>query len=335
MLYLLEKCRYEIKIPYMQIFLGIDGGGTKTRAILVSETGQVLGEGEAGPSNYHNVGLSSAMANLLEATNRAWAASNRPSQMPHSAFLGCAGIKSATDIARFKSAAETSGLALAGEITVANDLYNALAGGLAGRPGIALICGTGTNCLGRDESGTSFMCGGWGWLLDGEGSGFGLTMASMRASVRAADGRAPETRLLPALMAFLGLSEPDEILARLYVDKWTPDELAAFSPIVTRLAHEGDDIAIQILQQGAHSLAESVAGAMRKLSFPNGPEVVLLGGCVRSGQPYQPLVESAVAAACPGARLTEPIYLPVHGAALNALHAGGINPLPSLSFQKS
>lgn len=318
----------------VKVYLGIDGGGTRTRAVLVDAGGVVLGEGEAASSNYHNVGLSGAITCIQEAAENAWKDAGRCPRVPDGAFLGCAGIKSAVDVARYTSAAETAGIAPAGELTVANDLHNALMAGLEGRPGVALIAGTGTNCLGRDATGSTFMCGGWGWLLDDMGGGFGLALAALRASVRAADGRAPETRLLPAALAFLGLSEPDEMLARLYVEKWTPDELAAFAPVVIRLADSGDATASKVLRDGATALSELVAQTARALSFSKGPEVVLLGGCARSGAPYQPLVEAAIRSACPGARLVDCSLSPVHGAALNALHAAGIRPLPKLTFRK-
>jgi hypothetical protein len=83
---------------------------------------------------------------------------------------------------------------------------------------------------------------------------------------------------------------------------------------------------------GALALADLVAGSARALDFPDGPEVVLLGGCACSGDPYQPLIEAAIRSACPAARITPPAFSPVHGAALNALHAGGIHPLPELTF---
>jgi N-acetylglucosamine kinase-like BadF-type ATPase len=314
----------------MEIFLGVDGGGTSTRAVLVEASGRVIGQGEAGPSNYHNVGIPDALANIQSATWKAWEQANQTPRVPSAAFLGCAGIKSSTDIARFTSAAETAVIAPAGEITVANDLHNALTGGLSGRPGIALIAGTGTNCLGRDATGHTFMCGGWGWLLDDVGGAMGLTLAAMRAAARAADGRGSETLLLPSLLAFLGLSEPNEMLARLYVDAWSADELAAFAPVVIRSAGEGDATAVRVMNEGAEALAELIAGTAVALDFPEGPEVVLLGGCVRSGAPYQPLVEAAVRKRCPKARILEPENTPVYGAAWNALRAANIHPLPSL-----
>ena len=319
----------------MDYYLGIDGGGTHTRAVLVTANGQVRATGEAGPANYHNVGLATATANLRAATTAAWTSLKLPFQPAVSAFLGCAGVKASIDIAQLTAAAENAGLAPAGEVTVTNDLHNALTGGLAGRPGIALIAGTGTNCLGRDASGATFMCGGWGWLLDDEGGGGGLAIAAMRAVARAADGRAPATQLLPALLAFLGLSEPNELLARLYVQPWTPDQLAGFAPVVVRLSSEGDATARALLDSGARALAALVAGTAHQLHFPNGPEVVILGGCARSGPPYQPLVEAAIRAAVPGAKLVEPAYSTTHGAALNALRTAGISPLPALSFPKA
>ncbi len=323
------------KVRGMKLYLGIDGGGTRTRSILVDARGRIVGEGEAGPSNYNNVGLAGAGRSLRAATEAAWAQAGQPFAPAAAAYLGLAGVKASGDIARLTALAENAGLAPAGQVTVANDLHNALTGGLAGRPGIALIAGTGTNCLGRDASGAAFMCGGWGWLLDDVGGGIGIALGGLRAATRAADGRAPATGLLPAALAFFGLSEANELLERLYVRTCPPEELAAFSTVVTREAASGDATALAVLQNGAGALAELVAGAARQLAFPDGPEVVILGGCARSGPPYQPLIEAAIRVAVPRARLVEPAYSATHGAALNALRAAGIAPLPALRFPKS
>jgi N-acetylglucosamine kinase-like BadF-type ATPase len=310
----------------MELYLGIDGGGTRTRAVLVDATGRWRGEGESGPCNYHNVGAARATQHLRAAAAAAWGAARRKPQPAAFAFIGAAGVKSATDRAQLVAAAEAAGLAPSGRAVVENDLHNALAGGLAGRSGIALIAGTGTNCLGRDASGRTRMVGGWGWLLDDVGGAVGLALAAFRIAAKSADRLTSPTRLLAAALAFLGLAEPDELLARLYARPWTPDELAGFAPIVTRLAAEGDRAARAVLAAGAEALAALVAECARSLDFPAGPEVVLLGGCARSGPPYQPLIEAAVRAACPRARLVEPAQSPLHGAARNVLRCAGIEP---------
>ncbi len=307
----------------MDYYLGIDGGGTRTRAVLVDARGRVLGEGEAGPSNYHNVGAQAASRALRAAAEAAWAGAGRPFAPASAAFLGCAGIKATVDIVRLTALAETAGLAPAGLITVANDLHNALAGGLAGQPGIALIAGTGTNCLGRDASGATFMCGGWGWVIDDEGGAVGLALAALRIAARSSDGRAPATALLPATLAYFGLSEANELLARLYAPPIPLEQLAPFAEVVTRLAAEGDAAAATVLDRGAAALAALVAGATAKLAFPEGPAVVLLGGCGRSDVAYRRRIEAAIRAAVPRAVITEPVYAPHHGAALNVLRLAG------------
>jgi N-acetylglucosamine kinase-like BadF-type ATPase len=316
-----------------ELLLGVDGGGTRTRALLLTCEGVVVGQGEAGPSNYHNVGLEAAGKNLRAATELAFQSAGKPFQPVAHAFLGCAGVKAPVDVSRLASAAEAAGLVRGRDVTVANDLCNALAGGLNGRPGIALIAGTGTNCLGMDAKGNTAFCGGWGWLLDDEGGGCGLALSALQLAVRAADGREQPTKLKQAAVDFFGLSCPEELLARLYAQAWTPDELAEFAPVVVRLANEGDDAARRVLQDGAKALGALVAGVARKLDFPNGPEVVILGGCARSGPPYQPMVEQAIRSACPAARIVEPEFSTTHGAALNALRTAGVQTLMKLIFQ--
>lgn len=312
----------------MRWYLGIDGGGTRTSAFVVREDGVVGGEGQAGPANYHNLGLRVAVENLVSASRAALEKAGLSSSSVERAWVGCAGLKSRRDYSTLRSGCEVAGLAPVGAVEVANDLYNALAGGLSGRPGIALIAGTGCNCLGRDASGRSFMCGGWGWLLDGPGSALGLVLHALQACVRAADRRERDTRLLPSLLAFLGLREADELLARLYVDKWSPDELAQFAPVLLRLAAEGDEAAARVMNAGAESLAELVATTADQLEFSEPPEVVILGGCARSGYPYQPAVEAAIRRALPAARIVQPAYTTAQGAAILALQSAGIQQIP-------
>ena len=316
----------------MEFLIGLDAGGTTTRAVLLDSSGCVLGDGSAGPGNYHNVGLAKAVRNMKGAVHVAFRAAGKPARPARRVFAGCAGVKSRSDIAEITSALETAGLGAAGDVEVCNDLHNALAGGLSGKPGIALIAGTGSNCLGRDASGATWMCGGWGWLLDAPGSAFGLTLAAMNRVVREADGRAPQGALLPSLLAFLGLPEPDELLARLYCEKWRPDDLAAFAPVIVRCATNGDRAAMRILREGAAALAGLVATTAKRLDFPKGPDVAILGGCARSGPPYQTMVEDAIRKACPKARIVEPAGSPLRGAAFNALRLAGVQAPPDFDL---
>lgn len=313
----------------MELYLGIDGGGTRTRAVLVDAQGLIHGEGEAGAANYNNIGLPAAVSALQAASEAAWRDAGRAFGAAAFCHAGLAGAKSSLDFARLSAALESARLAPPGRLSVTNDLHNALSGGLAGQPGIALIAGTGSNCLGRNDRGDYFMCGGWGWLLDDEGSATGLALAALRAAVRSADRRSGDTALLNASLAFFGLNEANEILAALYTSGLPVDKIASFAPVVTRLANEGDAQALAIIDAGARALAELVATTSRELAFPDqAPAVVLLGGSARSGAPYQPKIEAAIRDNLPKARIVDPVYEPHWGAAFNALQQAGL-PLPS------
>lgn len=309
----------------MRLFIGIDGGGTASRAVVVTSRGRIVSEGRSGPGNYHNVGLAKASGNLAAAARSAWLAAGLPAgKRPAGVFAGCAGIKSTVDVARLTLALERAGVGEAGTITVANDLLNAHAGGLAGGPGVALIAGTGTHCFGRDRGGCEAFCGGWGWLLDDVGGGAGLALAGLRLAVRAADGRFGESAVLPAAMAFFGTREPGEILTNLHTQPWPPEKLAGFAKVLTRLAADGDAGALSVLKEGAGSLAGLVATCAEKLRWRGRCNVVVLGGCARSGDPYQPLVEAAIVRALPRGRLVRPAGSPVEGAARNVLRIAGL-----------
>ena len=301
------------------LLLGIDGGGTRTQAVLLTISGKVIGVGEAGSSNVNNLGSEVAGGNLRSAAAAAFGAAGLPFAPAKASFLGMCATRSSGDIALMTSIAESRDLAPKGAVTVKNDLYNALAGGLDGEPGIAIIAGTGSNCLARDQRSNHFTCGGWGWFLGDEGSGFGLSADALRTAVRMADGREEMTPLLEAVTSYYEVPDPDFLMGRLYNNEWSPVHMAGFSPILVKLAAEGDPAALAILGRGAAALAELIATAASHLRFEEAPRVVLLGGCVRSGPPYQPLVEAKIREVCPDVRLQDPLFDTTYGAALNAL----------------
>lgn len=315
-------------------YLGVDGGGTQTRAILVDASGRVLGIGRADGSNYHNIGVQDATRNVLVAIRDAWRDADQCARPAAKAFLGLAAIKSDRDRITMQASLETSELAGVGDILVANDLHNALTAAHREAEGIAVIAGTGSNCLGRNASGEALLCGGWGWLLDDCGSAFWIGLEGLRAAVKAADGRQAFTEILPAALAFLGLETIDDILARIYVDGWKPDEIAAFARVVARLAAEGDSVAGDILHRGSVALAELIATTSRALS-PTAPlPFALFGGCLENLSSYRTAVAREVEQQIPGARLVETVHSPLHGAAWNALRMAGVSPLPALAIHE-
>jgi len=314
----------------MRLVIGIDGGGTSTRAALVAETGEVLGIGLAGSSNYDDVGVKVAQRNIGEAVKGAWQQAGRKRRPADAAFLGMAGVVSEDDRNTIRTIAANLNLAPPDRIGVDHDIRVALAGGLAGREGIALIVGTGSSCYGRTEDGRAWRAGGWGHLLDDYGSGYYLGLQGMVAAVRAADGRGKPTALLPLVMNELGLKDINELMRRLYYENMTRKEIAALGPKVLELVAEGDEVAEAILQRGIDELVLMVETVAAKLGFEGRRFRLTWTGGIAQSPIFQRYFRQAIQRRLPHCELVEPQLPPVLGAALLALEMIGVAVTPQL-----
>ena len=143
-----------------QYVLGTDGGGTKTQAVIVDESGKLCGTGLGGPSNYDDVGIDTTRASIGQAVDAARQMAGIP-QIPFAAvFLGMAGVVSPTDRGIIRDIAQNLDLAAPETIGVDHDCRIALAGGLSGRPGLVQIVGTGSSTFGMNVAGEGWRSGG-------------------------------------------------------------------------------------------------------------------------------------------------------------------------------
>jgi N-acetylglucosamine kinase-like BadF-type ATPase len=302
------------------LVLGIDGGGTRTRAALADRSGRLCGFGTAGPSNYQAVGIEVAGSNIAEAVAGAWRHAGGEMTAVSAAFLGMAGVVSEDDRRAIAAVAESQGLAHA--IEVDHDIRSALAGGLAGRPGIALIAGTGSSCYGRRADGTCWRSGGWGYLIDDIGSGYWLGVQGLAAITRAYDGRGEATSLAGPLMERLSMRNMDAVLHLAGVGGLSRSEIAGLAPLVLRTASYGDRVARTIVARGADELARMVEAVMLRLGWDGDAPVMMTGG-LTSDPYFCEALRRAIARRAPAAVLTETILPPVLGAALLALELAG------------
>ena len=302
-----------------KIVLGVDGGGTKTEVAIVDESGTVIGSGTGGPSNYDDVGIEEASANIQIAVERARAAAGIPRRRFDAAFLGMAGVVSALDRATIKAMAKSLDLAAPEHIGVDHDCRIALAGGLSGRPGIVQIAGTGSSTYGRTADGSSWRSGGWGELLADEGSGYWLGAGAMQAAVQSYDGRIGATSLLPRVLQHLELDHIDDIMHRVYVMRLTRSEIAAMGRLALDAARDGDAVAIDLIARGTELLAACVEAVAKRLKLEHDCELALVGGVFRAGDLVLKPMQQAVAARLPGCRIILAEQPPVMGAALLAL----------------
>lgn len=308
-----------------RLFLGIDGGGSSTRALVIDAAGVVRGRGESGPSNPNQVGWDGVGRALSEAVSASGVAG--PFARVHA---GLAGV--ATDEGRERLVEVIAGLGVAEKsgIKAGHDLEIALAGGLAGRHGIVLVAGTGSACFGRNESGATWQAGGWGPILDDAGSGYWLGLRAIMVAMRAEDGRGPATSLAAAVLAATGASSLREVLARLHSGSLARPAVAALAPLVIEAAQRKDLPAIIVLSLGVSELALMISTVANRLGLNDcGVEVAITGGVGRSPG-YQPHIEAAVLKRLPKARCTGPELSSVAGAALLAARADGFDAVGAL-----
>ncbi len=259
--------------------IGVDGGGTKTVAwlapLLDDGSTKVLGRGIAGPGNPRAVGFDVAQSNIDAAIEAAFENAKIARRAVAAACLALAGAGRADEQERI--AAWTTRQQIAEKIHVCGDAEPILAAASPDNVGIALIAGTGSLAWGRNQAGKTARCGGWGYLLGDEGSGYAIALAGLRAAMRAADGRGPETDLLARYLQELRVPSPADVVAKIYSPEMTRDKLAALAGVVFEMAST-DRVAESIVSTAVNDLAELAITLVAKLQLSNERYTVALAG---------------------------------------------------------
>lgn len=254
-----------------RVVVGVDGGGTKTLALASELDGHWHGQGVGGPSNLHAVGFENACAAIEVAINKALAGNELAALC-----LGLAGAGRPEDVQRFTDWARTkySGAVL----KVVSDAEILLAADTSTGPALVLICGTGSIVYGRKVSGELVRAGGWGYLFGDEGSGFAIGAAALRAVMKAYDGLGADTSLTTLILTQHRLKDPMELVPHIYRAELPRTEIAGLSELVERAAEQSDRVAVSILEEAAHDLAQMVMAVFNKLGTE--PVSLILTGSV-------------------------------------------------------
>jgi N-acetylglucosamine kinase-like BadF-type ATPase len=301
--------------------LGVDGGGSKTHALVADERGEVLGFASSGRSNWEDTGLEAAGAALAEAIGGALAAAQVPPGALAASAFGLAGLDWDPD--RPMLGALLDPLGLAGPRRLENDSFIALRAG-ASRPfGVVVIAGTGHVAAGRDPAGRTVRTLGLGPMYGDFGSATDVAEEAVRAVADAYTGRGPATSLSRLLPPLAGCASAEQLLQRLSRGLVPLPEAA---PLVLQEAEAGDPACRQIVLHAGASLGESAAVVARRLGLGGQRfELVLAGGLFRS---RNRLLEGAlVDTMARQAPQAVPVHLtcgPVVGAALDALDLAGL-----------
>lgn len=267
----------------MRAYIGIDGGGTKTRAVAVSDDGRLLADHTTDGCNVNHYGwehsqgvLSGLFADIRAAL---------PAEAKIAAvYLGMAGIDREADQQRMQGFVQQQWGAV--PVSVEHDALPALVSGSGQRAGIVLIGGTGSVAFGINDQGQQCRVGGWGYLIGDEGSGYDIGRGALRAVMQSYDRRIPETMMTELVLGHFGLHEPTALIPLVYGESFTRDQVGAVTRLVFQAAEAGDAVSQNLLQSAADDLSELVRVLLHRLQFSAGRvPVVVTGGLFHSGSP--------------------------------------------------
>lgn len=288
------------------LVVGIDGGGTKTRALVAGEGGETIAD-VVGPASAVRPQEIERSAGVIAGVVRdAMEAAGRSNVRPRVVCVGVAGV------GREPERQELLDMLLAHEIAedvvVLTDLEIALEDAFGEGPGVLLIAGTGSSAVARGPTGATARCGGWGPVIGDEGGGAWIGRRALSVVSAAADGREPETALTGAILTAIEVEEVSGLIS--WAATATPATFATLAPVVMQVADGGDLRANSIVSLAVEELALHVRALARKLfadervSVP----VAFTGGLLSKGTSLRKRLEHRLKTAVPGAQIrAEPI----------------------------
>jgi N-acetylglucosamine kinase len=291
--------------------IGIDGGGTTTRAVVVDDNLEVLARGEAGSSNHYSLGVERAVGNIVSAVEGALESGGIAVDDITGWGAGLAGA--CTNVEQETLLRELRRFASNKLLVIDEDAAAAQAGAFGGNPGVVCIAGTGANCYGRNADGKRARADGLGPLLGDRGSGYRIGEAALRAACSAYDGSTSQTLLLQACLTQLNVASVDELVQLVYRPDFSKDRVAAIFPRVLECAAQGDEIANRILQNAGEELAASALSVLNQLQVR---AVAPTGGVISRDTPVRHSFENSLRVALPDVQIQEPMYDAAIGAAL-------------------
>jgi N-acetylglucosamine kinase-like BadF-type ATPase len=316
----------------VKVFLGIDGGGTKTDFLLMDEVGRVLATHRGGSAYYLETGFEALQAMMvagIQATLQQ--AGITPAQLEFS-FIGLPAFgEDSVLLPRLNSI--VAHVLPAARHRCDNDMVCGWAGALAGRDGINIVAGTGSIAYGESETRRA-RAGGWGELFSDEGSAYWIAREALTLFARMSDGRAPKAALYGLMREHFELRADLDLCAAVYgPPALTRSELAALAPLVAHAARDGDAGARELFERAAQELASMVHAVRDRLAVPSRfpLPVSYSGGMFRLEGLLRPMLEAALAGGARCYEFVEPRLAPVAGAALYAAKlAGAVLPAASI-----
>ena len=302
------------------LVVAVAGGGSKTDIVAVDLDGAVVARARVGGSSPHIVGLDESVRRIVSGIREA--VGGRSVDAVH---VYLSGLDLPVEITEFRAAFAAAASEHARELVVANDLFAVLRAGTRAPDAVAIICGSGANCIGLRGDGLRVAYPSLGMISGDWGGGFSLGEWGLWFAARGEDGRGDPTALQEGIARHFGLATILEVTEGIHRRRIARERLLDIVPMILVLADRGDAVAARIIEWQAEEIVTQAVTTISRLERTGHPiPVVIGGGVIGSGnRRLLSLIECGLARRAPRAALTVVSDPPIVGAVLLALEAAG------------
>ncbi|BBH21928.1 acyl-CoA reductase [Paenibacillus baekrokdamisoli] len=249
------------------VFLGIDGGGTHSTAIAVDLEGNVLAKVIGESINYYSLGMKRARHHLIQIMDQILEKVKIESF--ESVYIGNSALSQEATAAMIDEF--TSGIIKSGSVYMHSDSYIALIAMTIGKPGILIISGTGSMGIAKGLTDELLNIGGWGYLLGDYGSAYHIALQGIQAAVAAEEGMSKATMLKEALKRYFAALDMRDLIDKFYNPPLDRHIIAGFASEVAKCAEQSDEVALKLVKQAAHDLANHALELEKRLNIQGVP----------------------------------------------------------------
>jgi N-acetylglucosamine kinase-like BadF-type ATPase len=297
--------------------LAVDGGGSKTDAVLLRKDGTILGAARTPTGEFGQNGGDDHMAQIMEAVVAACSDAGIDPKRSPVAGVGVyclAGADLPSDDRRILRWLRKRGLT--DDNLVRNDTFAVLRAGTNETWGVGVVCGFGTNCSGVAPTGRTYRLPAIGEISGDWGGASELGTQALWHALRAGDGRGPRTSFTRSVPAHFERRTTRDVMEALYFERLDPERLAELAPLVFRDALDGDAVAQALVDRQADEIATMATAAIRRLGMRALPVPVVLGGGIfrTDDRAFFERIHAGIHAVAPDAVITVLKDPPVIGA---------------------
>jgi N-acetylglucosamine kinase-like BadF-type ATPase len=306
---------------YKNFYIGIDGGGTRSRLAAADENMNIIGRAEGGSTNIAAETYEGVFCNIKNLFEKFLRETDVSLQNCQGICIGSAGASTGNNGKLLEQIFREIGYA--GKLKIMNDAELVLLAETKGKPGVIIISGTGSAGYSINKKGKIFRAGGWGHLVDDGGSGYRIGMDAVKAALMDFDGRGKKTVLTSMVAEFASAEKPlpnsqerngfsdlnlremsEKITGYIYGNNFTKAKIAEIAMLVNSAANQGDRVAISIEQNAAEDLI-NLAAALIKRAELSSHKLILNGSIILRNENIRSIFENEIRKRFPAMNISE------------------------------